>query len=681
MPARASKDDVVGVATVCRPLMPAVPVEVTEAQHNLLSRATSIRASEEEKASRMSATDLWADSDHQPALFRSTTMRGVSQGELGDCWLVAAMSSFARFPRAVQALFRRRFLSENGEYEIKLYNIAEHTWVSVTVDDKVSTKTVGPQKAKHMQVNSMYEIWPLLLEKAVAKLYNWRVDEPVPDGKSGTSRINGGFVPLAFVAFNGGEGVKIFTNSRHAYQNRTKGAREWIVQELDSTKIETGIKDGNPVAYAARSAHRTDPERLWLEITEAMKFNKLMGCALYKAQPGEKGSGDNGEVLRTDGLYEGHAYSLINAVMIMPGTPLRVCKDSRTIVYKTREAYRAMYKRVNQTTTGSVFRGWGVGDIVYSHFVTADHVKSTGHLLRFEVESISNDASCEGEVCVNFVKQPSAEMKAKGVQPWGPSKGCPISWVTGRRGGGYTEDHGVREGWVIIATSQVKEPVGAISVTFQGIVDTVVCDEAAYGRGDELPTADQAYFADMPITTITRPTRLVRVRNPWGNSKMYNGDWSDTDVARWRQHPDVAAALNHQPGADGTWWMDYEQFVMTFQDVSISPVNMGTFDAPPTNCNTDWGATKYLPNSPRPILLDWTSKGSPPSRDQCAWCSERPRGGSASQAIQFWQDDSCANAFGSGHLGYSTNKNLPGGKKLCCHVAATREGVRELSWA
>merc|ERR1740133_473800 len=109
----------------------------------------------------------------------------------------------------------------------------------------------------------------------------------------------------------------------------------------------------------------------------------------------------------------------------------------------------------------------------------------------------------------------------------------------------------------------------------------------------------------MPITTLTRKTRLVRGRNPWGNAAQYNGGWSDVDLGRWKRHPDVAKALNFMPAPDGTWWMDFESFASAFGSVSISESNMAKFDPPPAHCNTDWGATRYLPGGPLPTPLDW----------------------------------------------------------------------------
>ncbi|CAG8503123.1 4000_t:CDS:2 [Ambispora leptoticha] len=55
-------------------------------------------------------------------------------------------------------------------------------------------------------------------------------------------------------------------------------------------------------------------------------------------------------------------------------------------------------------------------------------------------------------------------------------------------------------------------------------------------------------------------TRLVKVRNPWGNTE-WTGAWSDGSEL-WT--PESMAALNHRFGDDGIFWISYEDFLDYF---------------------------------------------------------------------------------------------------------------------
>jgi len=61
---------------------------------------------------------------------------------------------------------------------------------------------------------------------------------------------------------------------------------------------------------------------------------------------------------------------------------------------------------------------------------------------------------------------------------------------------------------------------------------------------------------------------LLCLRNPWGNDKEWNGDWSDKSDL-WEKHPAVAAELGFTPAADGLFWMCYDDFCKSFTTVSI----------------------------------------------------------------------------------------------------------------
>jgi len=106
------------------------------------------------------------------------TASDVAQGGLGDCWLVAAIAALSEFPGLIQRIFVTKETSPLGRYSLRLYDIslqsesgaAKGKFVTITVDDLLPCKADGGfPKPLFMNMNSDGEIWPLLIEKALAK--------------------------------------------------------------------------------------------------------------------------------------------------------------------------------------------------------------------------------------------------------------------------------------------------------------------------------------------------------------------------------------------------------------------------------------------------------------------------------------------------------------------------------
>jgi hypothetical protein len=59
--------------------------------------------------------------------------------------------------------------------------------------------------------------------------------------------------------------------------------------------------------------------------------------------------------------------------------------------------------------------------------------------------------------------------------------------------------------------------------------------------------------------------RLLKMRNPWGTNE-WTGDWSD-DSPKWT--PELKKLLNHTSELDGTFWMDYNDFLKFYTTTHI----------------------------------------------------------------------------------------------------------------
>lgn len=66
--------------------------------------------------------------------------------------------------------------------------------------------------------------------------------------------------------------------------------------------------------------------------------------------------------------------------------------------------------------------------------------------------------------------------------------------------------------------------------------------------------------------------RLVKLRNPWGQHE-WNGAWAD-DSGEWDEHPELKDELCPQSGADGLFYMDFDDFISIFTGIYVSPYSM-----------------------------------------------------------------------------------------------------------
>lgn len=67
--------------------------------------------------------------------------------------------------------------------------------------------------------------------------------------------------------------------------------------------------------------------------------------------------------------------------------------------------------------------------------------------------------------------------------------------------------------------------------------------------------------------------RLVCCRNPWGNESEWNGPWSDRSP-EWKANPGISSALNVDFQTEGTFWMDFEDWLYVMGQLQVMNCQM-----------------------------------------------------------------------------------------------------------
>lgn len=194
-----------------------------------------------------------------PHLFVGGASRfDIKQGELGDCWLLAAVACLSQFPDLLNRVIppNQSFSKDEGYCGIFRFNFwVFGKWTEVVIDDRLPTHN-GKLVFLHSEDGN--EFWTPLLEKAYAKM------------NSSYESLKGGSTSEALEDFSGG-----------------------VTEMFDLTQA---------------------PPNLYSIMEKAHERNSMMGCSVDQG-----GRGMEAEL--TNGLIVGHAYSVTGIKTIEVQTP------------------------------------------------------------------------------------------------------------------------------------------------------------------------------------------------------------------------------------------------------------------------------------------------------------------------------------------------------------------------
>lgn len=159
------------------------------------------------------------------------------QGELGNCWLVAACSTLAankdNWHRVIPDHKEQDFNDQNaGIFHFRFWRFG--TWADVVIDDRLPTRN-GKLIYTHSQTRN--EFWSALLEKAYAKLFGCY------------EALDGGELAEALEDFTGGVSESFNMTDEKYAENESKQDEfyEWLRKSLDrGSLICAAIPAANP---------------------------------------------------------------------------------------------------------------------------------------------------------------------------------------------------------------------------------------------------------------------------------------------------------------------------------------------------------------------------------------------------------------------------------------------------
>jgi len=241
----------------------------------------------------------------------------IQQGGVGDCWLLSGISSLAEFDGAIHKLFKHTAVElgslpcdSANRYTVTLWDLPTWTQVDVVVDERLARRADG-SGLLGCSPSEDGELWPCYVEKAVA----------IHCG--GWDKIDGGSCTRAWA---------MLTGCREQYQirrNQNNGkfmCLGWF--NPNERRFETvgnsphdGFRGLWPMEWPAVGGSGA----LHLEIDEDDLFRRL--CEWddenYIMAAGTRQGSDTED---TDGIIDGHAYSVLEVVNDACGTGIDLIK-------------------------------------------------------------------------------------------------------------------------------------------------------------------------------------------------------------------------------------------------------------------------------------------------------------------------------------------------------------------
>jgi hypothetical protein len=237
----------------------------------------------------------------------------VQQGSVGDCWLLSAISALAEFDGAIMKLFEKTPgikgmpMDASNTYVVTLYDLKTWEPVDIKVDERLCTRGEGGLLACQPSVDG--ELWACYLEKAIATHCG------------GWDAVDGGQCTHAWRLLTGCKYQYTFRDDGKGFQcfgAFNPNTSQW--EELANSPHE-GFQGLWPMAWpevgGGGDLDQVLDQKVFFERMCAWDdSNFILGA-------GSKAGSDK---QNTEGIVDGHAYTIISCIDNAGGTDFHMIK-------------------------------------------------------------------------------------------------------------------------------------------------------------------------------------------------------------------------------------------------------------------------------------------------------------------------------------------------------------------
>ena len=232
----------------------------------------------------------------------------VNQGDLSDCWLLAAIACLAEHEPALRNVFLNKEYCKRGYYCVRLWNAAKKKFEKIQVNTNVP---VSKQELDEGIKDTLYlkpnknELWAILLEKAFAQFYG------------GYGQLSGGYCAHAWNILTGGNCFSFEYDTEKRIWNSEAwiyGPRCELYPHYDSKEdVPAFYRLGKSDVYFDNKSDESTPNKSDDEIFDILRAYCKSKCLMSAGIVGKKA-----DAMKTDfGLVTEHAYSILR--MARPG--------------------------------------------------------------------------------------------------------------------------------------------------------------------------------------------------------------------------------------------------------------------------------------------------------------------------------------------------------------------------
>lgn len=153
----------------------------------------------------------------------------IQQGQLGDCYFLASLSSISEFPERIERLILVKQVAQDSVYAIAMCH--DGIWTEVVIDDTVACQPVS--KSPIFTRSSQKELWVILMEKAWAKI------------NGGFQNISAGLTREALRGFTGASCKTFFTqqNREEIWKKLMVGDKMNFIMTAATDDLNNGSDD------------------------------------------------------------------------------------------------------------------------------------------------------------------------------------------------------------------------------------------------------------------------------------------------------------------------------------------------------------------------------------------------------------------------------------------------------